>query len=54
MLRLTVSALQTEDEIMAGRSFLLQMMALPFAGLVSLAQAPPTQRKPLNIMMKSA
>src|SRR5579862_4256780 len=39
---------------MARRSFLLQMMALPFAGLAaSLAQTPAT-RKPLNIMMKSA
>src|SRR6201996_5300199 len=38
---------------MARRSFLLQMMALPFAGLASIAQAPAT-RKPLNIMMKSA
>ncbi|HZD50019.1 MAG TPA: DsrE family protein [Silvibacterium sp.] len=39
---------------MARRSFLLQMMALPFAGLASLAQTPTTARKPLNIMMKSA
>lgn len=39
---------------MARRSFLLQMMALPFAGLASLAQTPATPRKSLNIMMKSA
>ncbi len=38
---------------MARRSFLLQMMALPLAGLASLAQTPTT-RKSLNIMMKSA
>ena len=37
---------------MARRSFLLQMLTLPFAGLVSTAQTPT--RKPLNIMMKSA
>ena len=39
---------------MARRSFLLQMMALPFAGLASVAQTAPAPRKPLNIMMKSA
>jgi predicted peroxiredoxin len=44
---------KTEEEMMARRSFLLQMMALPFAGLASMAQTPAT-RKPLNIMMKSA
>lgn len=38
---------------MARRSFLLQLMALPFAGLPLLGQAQAT-RKPLNIMMKSA
>ena len=37
---------------MARRSFLLQMMSLPFAGLSALGQT--TTRKPLNIMMKSA
>ena len=40
--------------MMARRSFLLQMMALPFAGLASMAQTPAATRKPLNIMMKSA
>src|ERR1700739_2472206 len=39
---------------MARRSFLLQMIALPFAGLASLPQTPAATRKPLNIMMKSA
>ena len=43
-----------QDETMARRSFLLQMMSLPFAGLASLAQTPTATRKPLNIMMKSA
>jgi predicted peroxiredoxin len=38
---------------MARRSFLLQLMALPFAGVAAMAQVPAT-RKPLNIMMKSA
>jgi predicted peroxiredoxin len=44
---------KTGDEIMARRSFLLQLMSLPLAGLAGMAQAPAT-RKPLNIMMKSA
>jgi predicted peroxiredoxin len=41
-----------EEVTMARRSFLRQMLALPFLGMVSWGQEPA--HKPLHIMMKSA